>query len=615
MNFTFESVSVEHALSVVASLNGLAKSVRSSNNDFRCWLYLLHQISFPSHYRPVKSLDAGVDRGRYFNPETQTWHTRNLEGRIRGASKNTLFTKKLSTTLLARDGYTRLFRHGIGESVGILFDRNDCRIKGKYIFSESMNTDERPWLKHRDLAEDKHRLLKSTPLSTLQKQIDEQRSQGLIPEANEILAGLNRKAMIGIYATKDTLRDRVAALAMQGFVFHLLNKELPLFIITPEQGIEIYDKEQQKLDIETASNQPSLHAAKEYLHIYQNYFKSSSLSNVPKKVETPHRSKPDEKLYPSVNDAPMYKPHQEVASRDVSVRRIVHKRHMVEVLKKDKDLSPELLRLINEYVHLHLEDEDYLRLMHKVIRFGDADTYSKVFHGRSELYKKIYEVITFSQDIHQVSGDHDYYERTKVARSNRLSPMTIAALLNEPLLNQLIEDHPEQLNQTLYEINKLRPYVEKYYPGKTYWDIIGDVKINPEHLRNVQLKLLLSLEQQKPGLPSLDRFPKQLYSYRFSYQDKRLLEEHHITQISQLKTSKEAMAYYHRHIHSTPINYHRKFLGSFFCASNLNPKYDRSDAPTKTRQRIVCALIAKGLPKIGDNARTEPNYSNLYYRR
>lgn len=239
------------AIRLIERRTAVVKTVSVSPTSDRCLDYVLDQLGSPSVKRPVKPLGQ-VHRHRVFNPKTREWSYRPNEESVRGALKDTPFTKKTSTTLIPADGKMHLFTPKHGDSVGLLFDLEQCHLKDeKYIFAENANTDSKFWLKDKNLDEREQakRIPQAISLKDLQDQLANDRLKGIIPSWNELNIGLKKDAMVAVFATSHERHARLKALHAKFQIKQKLGIDLPVLIITPKNGVQSYHAEWQQYDL------------------------------------------------------------------------------------------------------------------------------------------------------------------------------------------------------------------------------------------------------------------------------------------------------------------------------------------------------------------------------
>lgn len=244
------TVDAHEALSVIRSGNALARG----------WVGL-KKLKTPGSYRPPIVFDESkVDRTRVFNPLKGHWESRGLRGE-RGRNKKTEFTKKTRTTLLPSDGKIDLSDYGISND-GLLFDSDQCDLRdGEYIFNK--NVSDNFWLKKKWRPERLHfNMTRSTPLEELKKKLANNVPNGETSKANTIFARLKKTALLGVFTNSNTAADRFYAFVNQQTIKNRLQLDLPIFTITPNDGVLIYNERQIKADVLKLLNMPhsdSLH--------------------------------------------------------------------------------------------------------------------------------------------------------------------------------------------------------------------------------------------------------------------------------------------------------------------------------------------------------------------
>ncbi len=272
--FSFEMIGEETVNRVFAEGNVLAKTVRTVVDDDRNWEYLLKQIASPKNNRPVKPLANGVERSRRYNYFLQSWESAVIL-HARGSAKDSIYTKKMSTTLLPTDGCVNLFTHGNYISVGILFDLTKCHLKqNKYIFNQRVNTDERFWLRRVTQPESQQIVPANLSLDILKASLALARVKNQIPEMNELLVGFSRAAVIGVFARNNNLFERLVAYRHRAHIKALLNKSVPVFILSSQRPYQSLSEEAIRKDIQfsliLSRNNPNYNLARIYIEQFPN---------------------------------------------------------------------------------------------------------------------------------------------------------------------------------------------------------------------------------------------------------------------------------------------------------------------------------------------------------
>lgn len=265
-----------------ASGDVLAKTVRTMVDDDRNWLYLLEQIQDPVNKRPVKPLGNNIDRSRRYNYLIKAWESIPRPN-SRGAPKETRYTKKMSATLLPEDGCVQLYSHGDYISIGVLLNLKECNLKqGKYIFQQEVNTDERPWLKREELSEAQHDRVDTVSLEMLKQSLRVARENNKIPELNQILVGISHESVIGVFLRRNTLLERLVAYQKRAWIKKILDKKVPVLLLSSDEKYRFLSEEEIKKDIHLAlnsgENNPNFQLAKFYLEQFPLMFSSFQMS-------------------------------------------------------------------------------------------------------------------------------------------------------------------------------------------------------------------------------------------------------------------------------------------------------------------------------------------------
>jgi hypothetical protein len=236
---------VESALNIIETGNGLTKTVTVHPISDRCLDYILDQIQSPHSVRPTKNQN-GLYRHYVFNPLTAQWSYRGGEASIRGRVKDGVeHTKKTSTSYMPTDGITEFFQPKNGHPVTLLFDVRFCNLKNeKYIFPHDAQTDQRWWLKNVH----GFGLHNSIGFAALQTSIAAQRAQGIIPKPTELLVGLSKQSLTAIIVNTDLEDSRLRSLYALYKIKDKLGILVPILILTP-QGFQPYTEESQKADL------------------------------------------------------------------------------------------------------------------------------------------------------------------------------------------------------------------------------------------------------------------------------------------------------------------------------------------------------------------------------
>jgi hypothetical protein len=255
---------MQSVFELLLNVSLLAKTVSADAEHID---FFLNQLEDPENYRPLKSLTDQHDREMYCDPRDGHWQQRFFckprEHHIiaerkdahykkkftwSGHPKNTQYTKKTSVTLLPPHAKMQFYQPKASHknAIGFLFHINRCDLKDKkYIFPKMANTDKRWWLYN---SQTKHLIQKSISLETLRKQLCNASKNNQILPPNELLVGLSRAALVGIFSPVDSRASRLQALIAQQKIQKRFKINLPIFVITIN-GMHVYSERRQKDDI------------------------------------------------------------------------------------------------------------------------------------------------------------------------------------------------------------------------------------------------------------------------------------------------------------------------------------------------------------------------------
>lgn len=268
-------VSSSEALSCIREMNGLVKMVSVRPDSERCFNHLVKQLETPESYRPTKTLPRNIYRHRLFNPKTGEWQYRPVEEQDRGGIKFTEYTKKTALSLLPSDGVSKLFTPKHGFPLGFVFDLRQCNLKDeKYIFAANAETDKKWWLKQSGMDEATPPGTRALTLTTLRERLTAARARHQVPEWNEVLAGLSKRALKGLLIVNNTLENRLLALDAKLKIMDRLKINVPLLIMTPATGTSVYTAEQQADDLRSASTYDFFELADSFIRDLKRRFLS-----------------------------------------------------------------------------------------------------------------------------------------------------------------------------------------------------------------------------------------------------------------------------------------------------------------------------------------------------
>jgi hypothetical protein len=478
----------EQHMTVIKKMNEfkvLLKTIRSSGSNNMTAMYFIEQLKKTKTCRPVKPVNEDeVDRNTVWDAEKREWYNREIK-RKRGAEKETLFSKKQSTTLSSRKGTNTLFELHIDDSVGVMLDRERCDIKEKYVFDHNINSDQKPWLKRKDPSKELGPSLKAIPLDQLIGQIDSLETRGIAPPLNQLLAKLTKDALIGVFAVKNNLVYRCAALAMHKLIKENLQIDLPLFIKT-EEGIVRYSEKQKLQDREQAFWQPPENPA----HLY-----------VGRDIDIGEVSKEEKSAAEKTNRLPRLPESISQLIWDYMLpdegENIV--KYFFQMLLKEKSISSSTIDFLNFDVCIRgRKKEDTLRIINAAESFfvmnAPEAKYLEFFH---EARKKNFEVITNTIEIFAYCSCFSSFYT--------IDMLLLAALFNHKVFDYLIKRLPAEkgihIKISIKKIREIRNLLEKYKINQHYWEIssfneIISIRSNitENTLDQAETLLLLALE-------------------------------------------------------------------------------------------------------------------------
>lgn len=110
------------------------------------------------------------------------------------------------------------------------------------------------WLKQPNTVEfiERKKHPRGMSLKALRDQMTQDTQKGIIPQWNELLVGLSLEGLVGVFAQGNDFLSRIKALCVKFVIKKQLGKDLPLFIMTPEAGVIVYDTKWQQSDLSYA---------------------------------------------------------------------------------------------------------------------------------------------------------------------------------------------------------------------------------------------------------------------------------------------------------------------------------------------------------------------------
>lgn len=170
-----------------------------------------------------------------------------------GKPKNTIFTPKLSTTLMRPDGTTRVFSPADWTDfipVGTLYDANQVHLRGeRFIWKTDAYTNDRFWLG--TTAENKlkreFRWGENISLDELKQHLAQPKPD--VDEWNEVMVGLTKTALKGLFVQDNYPIYRIAMIYLYQNIKTKGNIDVPLMIMDGENKPTFYLESQLKEDL------------------------------------------------------------------------------------------------------------------------------------------------------------------------------------------------------------------------------------------------------------------------------------------------------------------------------------------------------------------------------
>lgn len=621
-------ITAEQTLKVITNHNALIKSVRTEAEDFSRWEYLLKQIQYPGTFRPVKSVYSeysDIERNYIYNPRSDQYEKRELKSNVRGAAKYTIYTKKLSTSLLSPFANTTVFRHDTGENVGLVLNLNDCFIDPNYVYNQNINSDTKPWLKHgwcssngidyKQLFKKAHSTIENLRADAHQA-VQNKKQLG----HNEILARLTKNAVIGVFCAEDNLIHRLGALAVKSRVFNSLNKDVPIFIIRENYVITEYESAHQREDLEQALQLPKSHPARAYAEQYFNkmnpeirkeilqnaslnqqikipeltkdaigylgtFFNNPEISQLEfwkeQEIKNPKRSLPEmvntmienrinnnaknqnhsfsnskiniDSLKSIINTAIAYDEYYQRKKQKVNIA--VEKfcrtqmipvsevaKIFINVLAKHKYLSPLARKFTTEGIHMYLPESLQTEFMYYLIRSANIENIRYLLESNLKFEERSINIIISKYTTSYV-GEYSSTVKVPVAEPVQITTLTLAAIYNPQLCFRIHQKSPNLLLSSLKNIKEFTRLFAAAPEGNNFcWDMdFPNLKLNKFTIQQIQQAHIMLLK-----IVESENIP-----YIYSYQEKRLLENHYVSEIQQTHTKKE-LNQYHEKIKTAP---------------------------------------------------------------
>lgn len=250
-------VHFEEALHAIQSDSGVVKIIRSDGLSLnkRKLGSVLHQLRDPKKNRPSHSRLKGC----WMVPDDFIFPGVSYERTIKNVKMNTNLSKKMPVSLLPDDAQMILFRGGL---IGLLFNLKEIKKQyeklgkniNKYVFLKNASTDSQQLDSYRN----KWKRFKNfgrqeTTIEALIEQNQDARSRDIILDWNELLLGLSKEALCGVFAKEDSIEARLQALYVKSLILkHIKVNEkklnLPILIFGPGIPIKMYARQQQAED-------------------------------------------------------------------------------------------------------------------------------------------------------------------------------------------------------------------------------------------------------------------------------------------------------------------------------------------------------------------------------
>ncbi|GAB4226914.1 MAG: hypothetical protein Tsb0021_03340 [Chlamydiales bacterium] len=205
----------------------------------------------------------------------------------RGLPKYTEYTKKLSLSLLRSDGKVNHFKgefprgYGIYRQIGFLYDIEDLGQKDeKYIFDKDVGTSDKFWIGENANAKldrvDGRK--EQITLKDLKEKLAQEVHEKKEPRAfhflenyhapNELLMGLKKKAIKGIFTIEDSPNARVNAFIHALYLSQDYGIHVPVLIVDGKSEPKSYARKQLKEDLEILYKSRSFKNKKTFNELY-----------------------------------------------------------------------------------------------------------------------------------------------------------------------------------------------------------------------------------------------------------------------------------------------------------------------------------------------------------
>jgi hypothetical protein len=563
-----KTITHEEVQKIILSHNALVKTVRTSVKDRLLWEYIINQIADPVNNRPLKSVDESlIDRSYKWNSLEQSWEKSAASQKKRGAKKHTRFSKKMACTLAPMNGQIKLYEYGLGESVGLIMDIGKAKVKPKYIFPKTVNSDRKPWLKRKKSSQNIHTDLQAISIKELRKLQNISTKENGVARTNEILASISSDSLVGVFATKNQLIYRIASIGMQQLVMQKLNREVPLFIHSPTKGFSVYSLQQQLEDVITAAGLPP----QSIIHQYLKFINTSTLLeqlNHNSATISEHLKQAFEKLVKTCRDfiVPYFHtatPESKTIVMQESQKKINNPKKFLELINNEfklfkyysrdiatllqnNNITDVVLTALNykstNKIGVGLELEDALRhLYFNLLRYDTSrrnvpliEHLHAFVNTQSDNYCPIY----INRDVMRSEGEETYYVNTVQARVD-ISGLAIASLSNPEILTTIhtlysTNDIEHDLRQLDYFLKIDQPYYDYSFQ---YDRSIINLNYYSNHIMKARARLILLLPEN--------------HNYLLSSKDKSQILQKKEAQFSTMRSIENIEDYYKKITHSS----------------------------------------------------------------
>lgn len=459
--------------------------------------------------------------------------------------------------------------------IGMLFDLKKCDIQ--YIFKN--NAFSKDWLNKKDSF-----IPPQISLDELRMINSQARKEGIVLENNEILAGLSTDSLVGVFSTKNNLFSRLNALAKQHLIKCSLNKMLPVLIITPQDGVIVYDEQQKIRDIQTALSKDKNDPARILVDNDIDIPIKQSSETLTSKVKTiteekidnhhhrylenknfltnttiPHELKAMVIDYIDFVDLTKYAHDVANSAEDKIIQNLIIKEFNK---KRESDLSV-LISEISQPINVETvfkitikETDDFATIERAIIHLcylnpqGAGQVLSDYIYQFNRpnphiisaflRYCPIFEIRKQQKKVVLIEGNENAWEHDDpdiVINMQQWSPLVGAILSNNSFIaNLIVSRHAKHIPDIIAALNELHK-ISRNYPKNCDYSL--------DQITAARKTLLLQLKQEHSE------------HYTLTYEDKRLIEDHLFSEISHIRSRTSLHTFYQQHADSLYLNQHR----------------------------------------------------------